>query len=112
MEEDAVGSPDCEVFAMAAGVGEGSVGFADQVRGELAADGVEEGGGDKPARDTRQERGKEEKDHEDANEASAHGLSILGYDRSILMFHEGAPLSLHFVSVASKGLRDSVSLLE
>src|SRR5271169_3912638 len=61
VEQDAIGGADVEVFAMAAGVGEGGVGFADEVWGELAADGVEEAGGYKPPSDTRQDGRQEEK---------------------------------------------------
>jgi hypothetical protein len=46
LELDAIGGPNIEVFAMAAAVGEGGVGFADQVRREFAADGMEEAWGD------------------------------------------------------------------
>ena len=43
-EEDAIGSADIEVFAVAAAVGEGGVGFADEVGSDLATDGMEEAG--------------------------------------------------------------------
>jgi hypothetical protein len=50
-ERGTVGSADVEIFAMAAGVSEGGIGFADEVGGELAAYGMEEVGGDEPASD-------------------------------------------------------------
>src|SRR5580765_4236730 len=48
-KEDAVRSADIEVFALAAGKGERGVGFADEVGGECAPDGMKEAGGDEPA---------------------------------------------------------------
>jgi hypothetical protein len=45
-EQDAVRVADVEVFAVAAGIGERRVGFADEVWSEFAADGVKKTGGD------------------------------------------------------------------
>lgn len=72
-EHYAVGSADVEVFAVATGIGDGSVGFADEVGGEFAADGMEEGRGDEPAGDACQEWRKEKKDQQDADEAATSG---------------------------------------
>jgi hypothetical protein len=45
-KEDPVRSANVESFAVAAGIGERGVGFADEVWGEFAADGVKKTGGD------------------------------------------------------------------
>jgi hypothetical protein len=66
-EENAVGSADVKVLAMATGDGERGVGFADQVRGELPANGMKKTGRDEPACDACQERGKEDKDQQAAD---------------------------------------------
>jgi hypothetical protein len=66
-QKDAVGGADIEVFAVTAAVGEGGVGFADEVGGEFAADGMEEVGGDEPASNACQDGRQEEKDQEDAD---------------------------------------------
>jgi len=71
VKQDAVGSADVEVFAVAAAVGEAGVGFADEVWSELAADGMEEAGGDQPACDACQDGGQEEQDQQDTDEAAA-----------------------------------------
>jgi len=55
VEHDAVGGADVEVCAVAAGVGEGGVGFADEVGSKFAADGVEEARSDQPACDACQD---------------------------------------------------------
>jgi hypothetical protein len=70
-QEDAVGGADVEVFAMAAAVGEARVGFADEVRGELTADGVEEIRGDEPAGDACQEGRQEEEEERDTDKTAA-----------------------------------------
>src|SRR5713101_5564260 len=54
---NAVGSADVEVNLLRAGYGEGGVGVPDEVRRELAADGVEIGGAGQPARNCGQEWG-------------------------------------------------------
>ncbi len=71
VEEDAVGSADVEVFAVAAAVREGGVGFADKVGSEFAPDGMEEAWGYQPASDACQDRRQEEKDQQDTDEAAA-----------------------------------------
>jgi hypothetical protein len=70
-EEDFVGSANVEVVAVAAAVGKGGVGFADEVWCEFAADGMEEPGCDEPACDACQDGRQEEQDQQDTEEAAA-----------------------------------------
>src|SRR6266436_8086264 len=75
-EHYAVGSANVEVLAMPAGDGEGGVRFADEAGSQFAADGVEVGGADQPAGQSRQERREEQKDESNADQAAAHVVSL------------------------------------
>ena len=73
-EERAIWCADVEVFAGGPGGGEGRVGFADQIRGEFAANGVDQGGAGQPPHHGGEDRREEEENERNADQA-AHRLS-------------------------------------
>src|SRR5437016_3983632 len=62
-----------EILAACPGDGEGSVGFADEVRSQLAANGMEERRAGQPSGHSRQERREEQQNQSDAKETATHG---------------------------------------
>src|SRR5437762_3360881 len=62
-----------EILAACPGDGEGSVGFADEVRSQLAANGMEERRAGEPSGHSRQERRGGQKKQSEAQETAAHG---------------------------------------
>src|SRR5882762_66727 len=66
-----------EILAACPGDGEGSVGFADEFRSQLAANGMEERRAGEPSGHSRQERREEQQNQSDAKETAAHGYLIL-----------------------------------
>ncbi len=105
-----------EILAVCARNREGSVGLADEVEGELAADGVEECGTGKPSGNGGKERREEQENQQDAVEW-AHG-SVQGYEnvdkrvQAILQRVRWGYPPMFSVSADSKGLKLPVSLLE
>jgi hypothetical protein len=59
-KEDAVGRANVEIFAMSVDLPECGIGFTEEVRRELPADGMEKRGSEKPSTHGRQRRREEE----------------------------------------------------
>src|SRR2546421_2539080 len=67
-----------EILAACPGDGEGSVGFADEVRSQLAANGMEERRAGQPSGHSRQERREEEKKKREGKGAGDRGGLLKG----------------------------------
>ena len=72
-QENAIGCAYVKRLAVNADLREGSVGLLDEIGGEWAAHGVQEGRRDEPADDHGDQRRSEKKDEEDAQDSLGHG---------------------------------------
>src|SRR6266478_7283649 len=71
-EKHSILCANLEIFAACPGSSEGGIGFADEVRSQLAANGVEERRAGEPSGHSRQERWEEQQNQSDAYETAAH----------------------------------------